>query len=143
VLDRNLQLLAGFIAGTIEFPWLGLPVRAEVNGRYKGRRVTFTIDFLTRRESFRVCMEALGMSRSRGFLGIWKGGPTENTSFCGNRIYFTGPGGIFFGTRSCGRPYLPGSPLFPLDREDIAYYLEQLVIAAEQMEKESVSAPVG
>lgn len=143
VLGRNLQLLAGLIQGTIEFPWLGLPLYSVVTGQYKGRRVTFSFNLLTRREGLRICMEAMGLPESRNFFGLWNGGPTDETSNDGNKIYYTGLDGISTRRGKSGHPNRPSGLLWPLVREDIAYYLDHLTIAAEQMEKESVTIPVG
>ncbi len=142
VLDRNLSLLAGFIHGTIECPFLNLPFYCVVRGRYKDRKVTFTIKLFSKYHDLKVCMEPLGIPESRDFLGLWHSGPTEYTMKCGNKVYYTGPGGIYFGGLPCGRPSLPRSSLLPLDREDIIFYLEHLVGAVERLEQNSVMPQV-
>jgi hypothetical protein len=142
VLDSNLRLLAGLIQGTIEFPFLNLPFYTIVRGQYKGRKVTFTVTLFSKTYDLKICMEPLGIPESRDFLGLWHAGPTEDTMKCGNHIYYAGPGGLYFGRLPCGRPHLPGSFLKQVDREDIVFYLEHLVSAAEQMEANTVMPQV-
>jgi hypothetical protein len=143
VLDRNLSLLAGLVQGTIELPFLNLPFYAIVRGYYKGRRVTFTVKLgASKYSDLKICMEPMGIPESRDFLGLWHSGPTDYTMQCGSHIYYSGPGGLYIGGTPSGRPHLPRSLLRELDRQDIMFYLEHLVTAAEQMETRSSSVSV-
>jgi len=142
VLDRNLHLLAGLTQGTIQFPWFNFPIRAIVTGRFKQRKVTFTINPFSKFSDLKVCMEPLGVPESHNFLGLWKPGPTDCSHSSGNRIYYTGPGVFYLGAPPYGRPHLPGSFPGRIDEQDIRYYLDHLVSACEQIEKAAAEKPV-
>jgi hypothetical protein len=141
VLDRNLHLLAGLTQGTIEFPLLNLPIRAVVTGQFKLRKVKFTVSLFSKYSDLKVCMEPLGIPESHSFLGLWKPGPTDCTHSSGNKIYYTGPGGLYFGAPPSGRPHLPGSFLKRIDEQDIRHYLDHLVSACEQVERATAEKP--
>jgi hypothetical protein len=139
VLKSNLRLMADLTHGLISFPFFGLPFYANVQGRYKGRRVTFKYLFFSRWRDLRIYIEPSGIPPTREFRLLPHEGPTDYTCTSGNKIQYVGPSGFSYGANRNRVPKLPGTTLRPLDREAIIFYLEHLATAAEIMEKSTKS----
>jgi hypothetical protein len=135
-MKANLELLADMLHGSIKYPFLGLPFYVLVKGLYKGRPVICCYNTLFRKTGqFSICIEPLGIPRKSELTSFPCQGPTEYTSTSGNRIYYSGPSGFFIGRERCGFPHLPGTLFKPLDKRDMAAYLDHLISAAEISEK--------
>jgi hypothetical protein len=132
ILDGNLQLIAGLLHGEITYPFFNLPVYFVVEGLYKGRKVTCYCNPLGRRYGdSKFSIEPNGGLRESSFFSLAKDGPIDGTYIEGNKIYCEEPVSTA-PTRSMWHNW--ATLLSPINRRDLIAYLDQLSVAAEQVE---------
>ncbi|MCX6826629.1 MAG: hypothetical protein NTV06_05105 [candidate division Zixibacteria bacterium] len=132
ILSSNLQLIAGLLHGEINYPVLNLPVCFVVEGLYKGRKVTCYCNPLgSRYGDAKFSIEPSGGLHKSSFLSLAKDGPINGTYIVGNKIYCEEPVSTA-PVRSMRRNR--ASLLSPINKQDLIAYLDQLSVAAEQVE---------
>jgi|GEM_PF-6811584 len=133
ILNSNLHLIAGLLHGEIIYPFLNLPVYFTVEGLYKGRKVTCYCNPLGRRYGdAKFSIEPISGLRESSFFSLAKEGPLDGTYIEGNKVFCEEPVSTTLTRSRFGRS---ASLLNPISRQDLIAYLDQLSVAAEQVEK--------